>query len=74
MKSSQSNFNLRSPNSYSACSYLIATVPRYYLNDLRTGEQDFLIRKLLQNDGIWYVVNYPTLEELFKLSSTLEME
>ena len=27
MKSSQSNFNLRSPGSYLACSYLIATVP-----------------------------------------------
>ena len=30
IKSSQSNFNLRSPDSYSARSYLIATVPGRY--------------------------------------------
>ena len=30
MKSSQSNFNLRSPDSYSARSYLIATVLQLY--------------------------------------------
>ena len=32
MKSSQSNFNLQSRGSYSACSYLIATVPIYSIS------------------------------------------
>ena len=42
MKSSQSNFNLRSPDSYSARNYLIATVSKYLIAYVLVLDLDLL--------------------------------